>query len=157
IATGAGNSDLPLLSQYPGGRQWTIGRADRQSKRRICCVFSRVPAHIWARQPHQGRHRQRDAAVSACTAAITSGQHQATDLAIAHIIRGNAYINKGDYNAAAQDYDEAIRLNPKNAAALYNRGNIFFRLGRYDEAIKNYDKAIELKPDYAIAFNNRCF
>ena len=98
-----------------------------------------------------------DAAVSACTAAITSGKHQATDLAIAHIIRGNAYINKGDYNAAAQDYDEAIRLNPKNAAALYNRGNIFFRLGRYDEAIKNYDKAIELKPDYAIAFNNRCF
>ena len=98
-----------------------------------------------------------DAAVSACTAAITSGKHQATDLAIAHIIRGNAYIHKGDYNAAARDYDEAIRFNPKNAAAFYNRGNVFFRLGRYDEAITNYDKAIELKPDYAVAFNNRCF
>jgi tetratricopeptide (TPR) repeat protein len=67
-----------------------------------------------------------DAAVSACTAAITSGKRQATDLAIAHIIRGNAYVNKGDYNAAARDYDEAIRLNPKNAAAFYNRANVFF-------------------------------
>jgi tetratricopeptide (TPR) repeat protein len=98
-----------------------------------------------------------DSAVSACTAAITSGNHQTTDLAIAYIIRGNAYFNKGDYNAATRDYDQAIGLDPKNAAAFYNRGNVFNRLGRYDEAIKNYDKAIELKPDYAIAFNNRCF
>ena len=62
-----------------------------------------------------------DAAISACTAAITSGKRQDTDLATAHIIRGNAYFSKGDYNGATRDYDAATRLDPKNAIGFYNR------------------------------------
>src|SRR5262245_3991089 len=99
---------------------------------------------------------QGEAAISACTTAITSKKHQGPDLATAHIVRGNAYFNKGDYNSAARDYDEAIQLNPKNSVAFYNRGNVYNRLGQYDDAIENYDKAIELRQDYANAFNNRC-
>ena len=76
---------------------------------------------------------QGDAAISACTAAITSKKHQGAELATAHIVRGNAYFNKGDYNGAARDYDEAVRLNPKNSVAFYNRGNVYNRLGQYDE------------------------
>lgn len=100
--------------------------------------------------------QQGDAAISACTAAITSKKHQGAELATAHIVRGNAYFSKGDYNGAARDYDEAIQLNPKNSVAFYNRGNVYNRLGQYDDAIENYDKAIELRPNYANAFNNRC-
>jgi tetratricopeptide (TPR) repeat protein len=96
------------------------------------------------------------AAIAACTAAITTGKDQGADLAIAHIIRGNAYFNTGDYNRATRDYDEAIRLSPTNAVAFYNRANVFNSVGQYDAAIENYDKAIELRPDYANAFNNRC-
>ncbi len=99
---------------------------------------------------------QGEAAISACTAAITSKKHQGAELATAHIVRGNAYFSRGDYNNAARDYDEAIQLNPKNSVAFYNRGNVYNRLGQYDDAIENYDKAIELRPDYANAFNNRC-
>jgi len=99
---------------------------------------------------------QGEAAISACTAAIKSGKHQGADLALAHIIRGNAFFSKGDYNGATRDYDEAIRLNPKNAVAFYNRGNVYNRLGQDDDAIENYDKAIELRHDYANALNNRC-
>ena len=99
---------------------------------------------------------QGEAAISVCTAAITSKKHQGAELATAHIVRGNAYFSNGDYNSAARDYDEAIQLNPKNSVAFYNRGNVYNRLGRYDDAIENYDKAIELRPDYANAFNNRC-
>jgi len=103
---------------------------------------------------------QGEAAISACTAAITSKKHQGAELATAHIVRGNAYFSKGDYNGAARDYDEAVRLNPKNSVAFYNRGNVYNRLGQYDDAIENYDKAIELRQDYANAFtnafNNRC-
>ena len=97
-----------------------------------------------------------DAAISACTAAIDSGKHEGTDLATAYIIRGNAYFHKGDHRGATQDYDEAIRHNPKNAVAFYNRGNVYNRVGRYDAAIKNYNEAINLEPGYANAFNNRC-
>src|SRR5262249_6175665 len=99
---------------------------------------------------------QRDAAISACTAAITSKKHQGAELATAHVVRGNAYFSKGDYDAAIRDYDEAIRLNPKNAVAFYNRGNVYNSAAQYDAAISNFDEAIRIRPDYANAFNNRC-
>jgi tetratricopeptide (TPR) repeat protein len=35
--------------------------------------------------------------------------------------RGIAYSEKGQHDRAIQDYDQAIKLNPNNAAALYNR------------------------------------
>jgi tetratricopeptide (TPR) repeat protein len=98
-----------------------------------------------------------DAAIAACTAAITSGKYQSADLATAHIIRGNSYFSKGDQDAAARDYEEAIRHNPKNAVAFYNRGNVYNGVGQYGDAIEKYNEAINLKPDYANAFNNRCF
>jgi tetratricopeptide (TPR) repeat protein len=37
--------------------------------------------------------------------------------------RGNAYFAKGNHERAKADYDEAIRLDPKHAAAFNNRGN----------------------------------
>ena len=36
---------------------------------------------------------------------------------------GSKYAMKGDFNHAIADFDEAIRLDPKNADAFYNRGN----------------------------------
>ena len=36
--------------------------------------------------------------------------------------RGDAYMNKGDYDRAIADYNEAIRLDPNNALAFCNRG-----------------------------------
>ena len=36
--------------------------------------------------------------------------------------RGNAYVNKGEIDAAIQDYTKAIDLNSEHANAYYNRG-----------------------------------
>src|SRR5262249_55202746 len=64
---------------------------------------------------------QGEAAIAACTAAITSKKHQGAELATAHIVRGNAYYSKGDYDGATRDYDEAVQLNPKNSVAFYDQ------------------------------------
>jgi tetratricopeptide (TPR) repeat protein len=98
-----------------------------------------------------------DAAISACTAIIASQERSPTELAQAHVLRGTAYFNKGNYDNALKDYNEAIELDPSNPVASYDRGNIRNSVGQYKKAIDDYTKAIELKPTYAAAFNNRCF
>jgi tetratricopeptide (TPR) repeat protein len=99
-----------------------------------------------------------DIAVSACTAFLASGEGSGSSKSQAHILRGNAYFQNGDYDQALNDYDYAIALVPDNPVALYNRGNIETTLGQYDRAIHDYTQAIDKSYfPYAHAFNNRCF
>ena len=97
-----------------------------------------------------------DLAIGACTALIQSGQETNEGLAIAYNNRGSAYTNKGDYDHALSDLNEAITLNPNYATAFYNRA-IVYNDGKHDtqRAIQDYDQAIQFKPDYDSAYNNR--
>ena len=54
-----------------------------------------------------------------------------------------------------KDYDEAIRLDPKDAVTFNNRGLAWYSKKDYDKAIKDYDEAIRLDPKYALTFINR--
>src|SRR4051812_50126393 len=55
-----------------------------------------------------------DVAIAACSRAIGSGRYTGHDLAILLGNRGVGYGGKGDYDPALSDYDQAIRLEPKN-------------------------------------------
>jgi tetratricopeptide (TPR) repeat protein len=70
-------------------------------------------------------------------------------------IRGLAYDSKGGHNRAIADYDEAIRLDPKNAKAYYNRGASYYDKGELDRAITDYGEAIRLDPKHADTYVNR--
>jgi lipoprotein NlpI len=96
-----------------------------------------------------------DLALPHCTALVESRRLSQEDLASAFIFRGVAYTNKGDFDRAIQDFDQAIRLQPNRADAFNSMGMAIDYKRDYDRAIKNYDEAIRLKPDYADAFNNR--
>ncbi len=71
-----------------------------------------------------------------------------------------AYSNRGSYligmdnEAALEDINRAIALQPTFATAYYNKGNIFAELGQYRDALEQYTKAIEINPSYAAALNN---
>jgi tetratricopeptide (TPR) repeat protein len=62
---------------------------------------------------------------------------------------------EGQYDRAIIDYDEAIRLNPKDAWAFYYRGTAYNAKKNYDRAIPNFSDAIRLDPKNARAFYNR--
>ena len=62
---------------------------------------------------------------------------------------------KGDNDPPIPDFDEAIRLNPKNAAYFCDRGTAYYKKGQYDRAISDYDEAIRLNPKNAVYFSNR--
>jgi len=56
------------------------------------------------------------------------------------------------------DYDEAIKIKPDFAEALYNRALLKqLSLHDYPGALSDYDRVIKLKPDLVLAvFNEAC-
>ncbi len=61
----------------------------------------------------------------------------------------------GDLQAALQNYDLAIQVNPQFAEAYNNRGIVRGQLGQRDWSLADYDSAIRLNPTFAKAFYNR--
>jgi tetratricopeptide (TPR) repeat protein len=73
----------------------------------------------------------------------------------AHMRKGEAYYELGQFQIAAKDYEQAIGLQPINPSAYYNKGNALFYMDDEDEAAHNYSIAVEQKPDFANALNNQ--
>jgi lipoprotein NlpI len=96
-----------------------------------------------------------DRQIGGCTAVIESGKEPQTNLAVAFYNRGVAYDDMDEPARALADYDQAIRLDPKNASAFYNRGNSYRAKGERDRAIGDYSAAIGLDPNLAEAFHGR--
>ena len=64
-----------------------------------------------------------DAAIEGCTAMIEDQKQKPKGRAAAYFNRGNAHSPRATTTQAIADYDEAIKLDPKNASAYNNRGN----------------------------------
>ncbi|MCG8348711.1 MAG: tetratricopeptide repeat protein [Chloroflexales bacterium] len=73
----------------------------------------------------------------------------------AYFERGLAHWRTAQYLAATRDYDQAITLDPNNAAAYANRGLAHATLQQYDQALADYDQAITLDPNLARAYLSR--
>jgi len=69
--------------------------------------------------------------------------------------RGRSYIERGDYDRAAADFDKAIELKPEFAAAYNNRGSVNFSRHVYARAIADFEKAISLDPRNSTFLWNR--
>jgi tetratricopeptide (TPR) repeat protein len=61
---------------------------------------------------------------------------------------------RGQGDAAMQDYDKLVELNP-SPESYYDRAAAAARLGRLQQAIEDYGRAIRLRPTYARAYGNR--
>jgi tetratricopeptide (TPR) repeat protein len=69
--------------------------------------------------------------------------------------RGVAKWRKGDLDGAIADYNRAVELDPKYAAAYYNRGVAKWQKGDLDGAFGDCNRAVELDPKDAKAYDNR--
>ena len=73
------------------------------------------------------------------------------DYAKAYYYWGQENSNRSNYQAAIQDFDQSIDLNP-DYTTYYARGNAKQKNSDYEGAIQDYGKVIERKPDYAEAY-----
>lgn len=66
--------------------------------------------------------------------------------------RGDDYAEKGELDAAFNDYSKAVEMKADDANLYVKRGRTLAGLKSYDRSVKDFDKAIELSPKTAIAF-----
>ncbi len=63
------------------------------------------------------------------------------------IIKANDIYKKGDMKNAEALYEEVLKIDNKNTAALFNKGNTLFKQNRYNDAIKQYQTTAETSTD----------
>ena len=69
--------------------------------------------------------------------------------------RADEHVDKGEFDAAFNDYSRAVEMKGDDANLYVKRGRTLASLKSYDRSVKDFDKAIELNPKTAIAFLNR--
>jgi tetratricopeptide (TPR) repeat protein len=88
-----------------------------------------------------------DDALAACTRLISSNTLRGRELAQAYVWRGITYIRfKGDWDRAIADYNDALRLDPKNVGAYAGRAAANLRKGDIDRALPDLNEGLRLDP-----------
>lgn len=72
-----------------------------------------------------------------------------------YISKGFSYLQLYNYDDAEPQFDAAININPKNAAAYNGRGIALYGLGNRAAALKDFNKAIKLDPSNSDSYTNR--
>ncbi len=70
-------------------------------------------------------------------------------------LEGRIALASSNFDLAITRLTEAIRLDPKDAAAYFNRGVAYILEGEYDRALADYTEAIRLDPKNVEARINR--
>jgi tetratricopeptide (TPR) repeat protein/predicted aspartyl protease len=66
--------------------------------------------------------------------------------------RGLVRLRMGDYDKAIEDYDAALKVNPKNAGALYGRGIAKVKKNKTTEGEADMAEAVKIAPGIADAY-----
>lgn len=120
-------------------------------------------AAIAAAEPQAGddlatcrdRQAEAQARATACDNLLKADKLGGKDKSLALVVRGNALINKRDYDRAIEALSSAIDLGPDNVGAINLRGLSHERKGEDDLAMADYNLAIQKRANFGYAYNNR--
>ena len=72
-----------------------------------------------------------------------------------HFSRGKALLDEKSYDAAINEYTEAISINPRSSDSFANRGEAFRKKQDLTRALQDYNEAIRLNKQNLFALTNR--
>jgi tetratricopeptide (TPR) repeat protein len=96
-----------------------------------------------------------DRKVAGCTKLLAEPRFPADARSTILAARGTGWAAKNDFARAIMDFDESLRLNPKNLVALSNRGAAWVLKGEPARAIADLDAVIGLNPKNPVSFSAR--
>ena len=102
-----------------------------------------------------GEHGRDDTAITYCSRALDSGNLSADDKVIALTNRAIGYRNLRKFDAAIQDCNAALKLQPDHSEAHSACANAYAGKADYGKAVDSFSHAITLKPGFADFYNNR--
>ncbi len=74
-----------------------------------------------------------------------------------HAKLGRIYESEAKTDLALQQYEAAVKLDPKSVSSLLLLGDLSFRVGNYERAESVYKKAAALQPGNGDIYNNLCW
>ena len=83
--------------------------------------------------------KQYDEVIQQCSLFISGDFHRS----LAYHKRGNAYVAKGEYDQAIDDFNQILILDPQNVEAFGGLGIAYTQKGEYDRAIEGYSQALK--------------
>jgi tetratricopeptide (TPR) repeat protein len=95
-----------------------------------------------------------DRQISGCSRAL-SWMKPPAERARIHTLRGMAFTNKEEFNRAIDDYDQAIRLDPKYLWSWLNRAEAWYRKGETGRAFADLEEAARLDPNNSRVYSVR--
>lgn len=73
----------------------------------------------------------------------------------AFLLLGDAFKMRNEGTPAANNYDQAMRVNPKSSKGKIRYGKLMINSRNYNEALKNFNDAVQIDPNYAPAYRER--
>ena len=74
----------------------------------------------------------------------------------AYTVRGELYTEMGNFHDALNDFEEVIKIDPKEPEAYFLRGLLYVKSGGdINKALNDFNKTIELDANHAGAYTNR--
>ncbi len=70
-------------------------------------------------------------------------------------LRGESWLDRGDYDRAIADFGTALSLDPNMADALLHRGVAYKLKGMPERAVADYDRCLQQNPNDSLAWMNR--
>jgi tetratricopeptide (TPR) repeat protein len=92
--------------------------------------------------------------IALCSKAIDSRETEKDERSKALLARAAAHARIGQVDRAIADYDDALRVEPKQPDALNARGELWRGKGDNRKALADFAAALKLKPDHAAARAN---